>query len=473
VSDKRITDLRPVLNRVLAAWLFGASWLALTSGATLTRFARQIGLTEMGFGVLAAIPFLAAFVQLPATWFVERYGHRKAVFLTVNLAHRFIWLLIALIPWVLPAGWRGAALVGLMFLASALNEASGPSWYGWLSDLVPARIRGRYTSRRSQAGQLVGLTLTVLAGLALDWADRGGVAVLLRTLSVLLAGGAVLGMVDIAFFFSVPDPGGHAHRPETRMRDLVGSALRDRSFRHYLGFIAAIVFGTSYVGQFSWLYAYDVLKLSNTQANLMLTALPQVVGMLGMLFWGRMIDRLGRKPVAMLAGLCVVPGAAFWILVRPGALFPGYVGILAIAFAWPGVDLASYNILLGLVDRRRAGRSNLAYVAVASVVSATAGTLSGLGAGALARSLRDWHGSLLGLPLTYHAILFLIAGVFRLTALWFLRGVEDRRAFSARAAAATMAASLYSNVQAVFVVPARAALRWTYKLAHLRPGRRR
>ena len=34
--------------------------MALTGGATLTRYAKQVGLGEFGFGILAAIPFLAA-----------------------------------------------------------------------------------------------------------------------------------------------------------------------------------------------------------------------------------------------------------------------------------------------------------------------------------------------------------------------------------------------------------------------------
>ena len=158
---------------------------------------------------------------------------------------------------------------------------------------------------------------------------------------------------------------------------------------------------------------HDVCKASNTQANLMLITGPQLVALFSIPFWGRMIDRLGRKPVAMIAGVCVLHGSAVWVLVTQHHWVVGYVGVLAASFAWPGVDLASYNILLGLVGRSQGARRNTTYVAINSVVVALSGTLSGLFGGVLASRLHDWQGSLFGMPLTYHGILFLMSGVFR------------------------------------------------------------
>ena len=446
---------REVLRRILVAWIFGATWQSITTGATLTRYAKSLHVTEFGFGILAAIPFIAAFAQLPASFLVERYGHRKRVFLVANLIHRFFWLVIAAIPWLVSVDQRPLGLITLMLVSSLSQHTTAPAWYSWLSDIVPARIRGRYLSRRTQAGQIVSLVLTVAVGVALDWAEGISGLALSRVLSVLLAMAAVCGLVDILFFVRIPDHGGHERNQHYGWRNLFVEPLRNRSFRRYLGFTAMMTFSIGYVGQFSWLYAFDVANMSNVQANFLLMTCPMVLAMFGVSFWGRMIDRLGRKPVAMIATAFVIQGGVLWIVIREGSIMPAYLGILVAAFAWPGVELASYNILLGLVRQEKGGGRNTAYVALNSVVVATAGTASGLFGGVLASWLKDWHGDFLGLPMTYHCILFLMSMFFRFFALLCLRGIEDPRAFTARQAISYMAADMHSNIQNALMVPVR------------------
>lgn len=464
VDDESDFGRREVLRRILVAWIFGASWQAITTGATLTRYAKSLHVSEFGFGILAAIPFLAAFAQLPASFLVERYGHRKRIFMVANLIHRFLWLVIAAIPWLVSAGHGPMGLITLMLVSAAAQHTTAPAWYSWLSDIVPSRIRGRYLSRRTQAGQLVSLVLTVTVGVALDWAEGISGVALSRMLSLLLAVAAVCGIADILFFVRIPDFGGHEKNQHYGWKQLFVEPLRNRSFRRYLGFTAMLTFSVGYIGQFSWLYAFDVANMSNIRANFLLMTCPMLVAMFAVPFWGRMIDRLGRKPVAMIATTFVIHGGILWVVIREGSVMPAYLGILVAAFAWPGVELASYNILLGLVRQEKGGGRNTAYVALNSVVVATAGTLSGLFGGLLAGWLKDWRGDFLGLPMTYHCILFLMSMFFRIFALLSLRGIEDPRAFTARQAISYMAADMYSNVQNTLMLPVRLAGRWSYKV---------
>ena len=41
----------------MVAWIFGAAWLYLTTGAVFTRFAKLLNMPAFGYGVLAALPF--------------------------------------------------------------------------------------------------------------------------------------------------------------------------------------------------------------------------------------------------------------------------------------------------------------------------------------------------------------------------------------------------------------------------------
>jgi MFS family permease len=465
-AAERTATLRRSLRLVMLAWVFGAAWVYMTTGATLTRYAQLLQLPKFGFGLLAAMPFAAALFQLPASYFLERFGFRKRFFLLFNIVHRLLWVAVAAVPWVIPDAWWWPGLLVLFGVSSILGQLATPAWVSWMADLVPSRMRGRYFSRRIQLGQLVGLCITVAIGYMLDRANLVGPEMLLKTISVALVAASILGTIDICCFFGVTDPPLKID-PHLSVWDLIRQPLADRSFRRFLAFTATLTLGTGFVGQFCWLYVFEVVGMSNMRANVMLLVMPLLVNMVAYPFWGRLIDRLGRKPVLIISGLLIVHGGASWIFVTPLNWVWGYLGVIIATAAWPGVELGTFNFILGMTQSRSGRRLRSAYIAVNSVVSATAGILSGLLGGALAEAMGDWSGVLLGWPLTYHGVLFIISGALRLAALGWLFGLEDTRAYTTRAALRYMGTSIYSNLQQAVFVPGRLLLqlsRWTYEI---------
>jgi MFS family permease len=228
----------------------------------------------------------------------------------------------------------------------------------------------------------------------------------------------------------------------------------------------------AFIGQFVWLYLFDELRLNHTAANVMLVALPLVVWYFAVPVWGRLQDRLGCKPTLEIAGLMVVPGAIWWILVTPEHWWLGYIGVLTSIVGWAGVELGNYNILLGMGASRKGQRQGSAFLAVNGVVVAAAGAVSGLTAGAAAKLLGDWEGSLLGQRLTYHGVLFLVSGALRFGALFWLIGMREPQAHSTRAAVRYIAVNIYSNVRQNLFMPVRRMMRLG-RLAYVLSRRRR
>ena len=461
-------SLRHSLHLVTVAWVFGAVWLYISTGAALTRYAQLLHLPKFGFGLLAALPFAGALMQLPTSLFIERFGRHKAIFITAGIIHRALWAAIALVPWLLPAAWGWPAFLVLFFVTGAVGHMSTPIWISWMADLVPARLRGRYFSRRIQIGQFVGLFVTLFMGMILDRAGHVGASAMLLTISVLFGISAVCGVVDFSFFTGVQPPAAHTMTPELSLWRMIRQPLADRNFRRFVGFTATLTFATGYVGQFVWLYLFDVAKMTNTHATTLLVVIPLMITLLSYPMWGRLIDRLGRKPVLVVAGILIIHGGAAWIFVTPEHWIPGYIAVVVATIAWPGVDLANFNILLGISEPTRgARRYGSAYVAVNSLVVAVAGILSGLFAGVIAQWLGDWKGSLFGWPLTYHGVLLLISAALRLAALLWLFGLEDKHALRTREALGYMGVEMYSTLQQAVFMPGRLLLRlgrWTYKL---------
>ena len=449
----------------MVAWIFGAVWLYLTTGAVFTRFTKLLNMPAFGYGVLAALPFGVSLAQLPVSYFITRYGHRKSFFITIGVIHRALWIPIAAIPWILPSGWQWQGLLLLFALMWLAGQSTTPIWVSWMADLVPSRIRGRYFTRRGQLGQMIGVIVTLLMGSALDHAAP---ALLLQIVCLALGLSGLFGLVDFLFFIQVPDVQQVKPNPDVRIWTLLREPLRDRNFLRFLGFTTTLTFAVGFIGQFAWLFVFDVAHLSNTQANAMMVVMPLGIFMGSGPMWGRLLDKFGRKPVLILAGLLIVPGTLGWIFISRDHWVWGYLLVVLSTAAWPGIEAGNFNVLMNLSDAGGTGRaSGSAYVAINSAACAITGVLSGLFGGAVAQALGDWHVPIGRYELTYHGVLFIISSVLRLAAVGWLLGFVDHRSATPRTALRYLGTNLYSNLQQAVFIPGRLLQqlsRWTYQV---------
>ena len=267
------SETRRSMNMIIGAWVFGSAWMYITTGAALTRYAKLMGLPAFGFGLLAALPFAGALLQLPSSYCVARYGGRKSLLLVAGFIRRALWFAVAAVPYVLPRSWWWPTLLGCLTLSSFAGHAATPPVLSWFADTVPARVRGRYFSRRLQVGQFVGLATTLAVGYVLDQVGALDETGLRRTIAATFVIAGIAGVLDFVVLIFVPDA---KHRPDPSLSlwGMLRGPLRDRSFRCYLGYNATMMLALGYVGQFIWLYVFDVVGLNNTHANLMLVAVP-------------------------------------------------------------------------------------------------------------------------------------------------------------------------------------------------------
>ncbi len=452
-------QLRRSMMLLISAWGFGAAWMYATTGAVQTEFAKSIGLSNFGFGVLAALPFASAFLQLPASVMIERLGHRKLILMLAVIPSRLLWLLLAVLPWALPASWWTQGMLIIVGVALALGQFGVPAWLGWVASWVPARVRGRFNAQRMMVGQICGVFVAVAVGYALDRGANWGAERMRVVLGVVYAFAAVVGVIDLLLHMPVPNTP-ETTKPHLKMGTILLQPLRDANFRKFLGFTATFTFSVGYVGQFVNLYVRDVaLQYVENRflvMNTMLVAIPILVSVFGYKIWGRLIDRLGNRPVLIISVTMMVHGAISWMFITPTHWWFGYATITVAMLGWPGILLAQFNVLLSMSENRGDSHAGTAYVAVNSVVVAIAGTLSGLFGGVIAEQLGDdWQMVIGGLPITYHGVLFMISGGLRLLSLLWLIGLEEPTAHSARGALRYMAGELYSNVQAFVFMSSR------------------
>ena len=470
----RRARLRGDLRAVTLSWSLGYFWLFVITGAAMNKFARGVGMPDYGFGILAAMPHLATLFQLPGSYLVERYRKRRQLFIVAMTISRISWVAMAMIPWILPDARQmwWLLVVGATLLAWSSHHLATPAWTAWMADLVPSRLRGRFFGACQRYAQPVVIVGALGVGYGIDLADAcPDATVLLRVTSSMLAMGGLVGALGIGLYRRVEDSPRDTSQPLDWLESM-WRPLGDRNFRRYLGLNFTFVLAVGFLGQYIWVFLFDVGLMKAWMANLLLVVVPRFVHMYSYGAWGRQIDRLGRRPVAIVAVLLMLVGPIGWFMVGqqdPTTRWIGVCVVMVAAFSFSGFEIANLNMLLAITESRNGAGGGSAYVAVNGLAIAAGGVLSGMIGWAVAKWCYsiEWTIPIVGWAFTYHGLLLAISWVLRVAMLPWLFALREPASTQTSTAIRYMSANVYSNVRQAVLTPTRVVgrlRRWTYRV---------
>ncbi len=424
------TESSPSLSRLeIARGLRWANWdavfftlyVALTTGAFQIGLARLLGANDLWIGIITSVPSLAGALQILTAYFADTSPSRKALVLRFAFYSRLPFILIALLPLMSDALPRLQLFAGLLILSAILGSFAGPAYLAWLSDLVPPDHRGRYFGRRNM---ILGL---VSAGSALPPALFVDQAVQYKRFAPEVAFAVLYGLGVLFLFASLlalrkmPEP----LRQPKEARGLKGlwqfyrEPFRTPNFRLLVGFNTFLVFGQMFAGQFFTVYMLEQIRMPYlwVQVTALVAALFSSVAMP---LWGYLADKFGNKPLLTLSmwGVTFLPFA--WFLTDPDRYVWSVGVILAIqvfaGFLWAGVGLNQFNLNVAVApaDQRAV------YMGALSAIVSLIGGVSAFAGGAFMEALKPFVAD----PARFF-VLFGCASVFRLIAIFWLRGIRE------------------------------------------------
>ena len=349
---------------------------ALTTGVFLVGFAVALGASNFAIGVLAAIPFLAQLLQIPAVALIERWRSRRGISVWASGIGRCFLLASAAAPLLGPDLGVMLLIAGLA-VHQATAAISGCAWNSWMRDLVPPTEYGRFFGRRTAATTAVSIVMAFLGGFAVDAWKKYLPGDPSLGYSCLFAVSALIGLFGVYLLRITPE------RPMPRVQ-LIAAPFRDGNFRRLILFLSSWNFAVNLAAPFFTVYMLKTLGYDMT-VIIALTIISQLSNLAALGIWGTLIDRFSNKAVlgisAPLFLACILtwtftgmPWAQAIMLYLLGAIH------VLMGLSTAGVALASGNIAMKLSPEGQA----TAYLAANSVVTASfaaaAPILGGIGA---------------------------------------------------------------------------------------------
>ena len=346
--DREVT-LKKVQREAISSGLTST----VTTGAILGAFAVHMGASNLAIGLLAAAPFLAQLLQLPAVLMIERFRRRRGLAVWSSVVGRAAFAGMAVVAFLPSTGIGVTSLVVMQFIYCGMGAIGGCAWNAWLRDLVPDRRLGEVVARRTRYGAIVGLCAGLVAAVALDWA-QGNASRVSATYAVLYGAAFLAGMVSAVLVSRIPEPV-MAPAPVVKLAPLLRAPLRDKNFRRTTMFLGSWQFAVNLAAPFFTVYLLRQLNLEITLV-MILSAVSQLANIFTLRLWGTLTDRFSNKSVLGIAAplfLICIAGFTVASQLKPGWMLIGYLGILhaAMGIASAGVTLATANIVLKLSPR--------------------------------------------------------------------------------------------------------------------------
>lgn len=380
--------------------------LTLTSGAFLAGFASYLGSGDSFNGIIGAIPVLVGIVQLVSPIIFEKMEKRKWLVVLLNLMHRLLLGFMVFIPFIAKGQTARLALVAVIYLISymAVSFAS-PASAGWLIDLTPDSIRGRYLSIRESYAFGAATVLALITGRVLDifkdgGNEYGGFIVMFGFIFVLALGNFV--MMSL-----MKEPPVKRNKSELSLRKIITIPLKDLRFRKIVILFIFWNIGLQIAAPFFAVYMVTGLKLNYTYI--------MAVGMLGNLtntllvrLWGKMADRKSWLFVINLSILILAFTHFSWFFVNKSTALV-LVPLLHITggIAWAGIGISTFNIQF--IYSPEEGRT--VYIGFNAALGGLVGFLSTLAGSLLVLVFEYYKVSFYGFTIGNMQIIFALSGI--------------------------------------------------------------
>ena len=364
------------LKQIIRNGIANQAMGTLIGGVFLVAYALKLGASNFTIGLLAALPPLIQVLQIPSIYLIEKIRKRKLICVVSCLISRFCLLIMAGVPLII-SGEGGLAFLFIgLFFHTAFAALSGCSWNTWMRDLIPENILGSFFSKRMAISMTLGIVLSFLAGLYLDYMPKYFGENEIYGYALLFAAGFLLGMVETFFLARIPEPTMAPVQEKRNFLKVLGQPFKDTTFRQLIIFLGSWNFAVNLAVPFFTVYMLKRLGLSMSVV-IGLAIITQIFSVMFFKIWGKFSDRFSNKSVLRVCGplymFCILAWAFTTMPEKYFLTYPLLVIIhIFMGISTAGINLASGNIGLKLAPKGQA----TAYLAANNLINSIAASIA-------------------------------------------------------------------------------------------------
>lgn len=338
LSMKQSTHRKTSTNRrnlSIATWegVPSVIFQILLQGQFLTGFVLYLGATSGQLGFILAITTFVNIGQLFVAFYIQKIRSRKWAFVAFGTIQRILWGATGLVPFLFPERYWVTAFLVFYITAFLFNTFVAMLWNSLISDLVPARVRGRYFGIRNTIINALGTLFMYMGGVMLDHYP-GGQGFLYLYIAAWVC---ILG--NIVMFFFYPDLP-FERSEENKFMPMLRKPLLDKSFMKSTGFIAGFMFLQYLVVP---MYSYVMLELLNMNyQTISLLNVTQTLCMMASFYvWGSLNARFSNRRLLLSTMPMIAAAILAWGLLSFIPMLP----VLFVAHAVLGIGIGGFNQL--------------------------------------------------------------------------------------------------------------------------------
>ncbi|MEG4506330.1 MFS transporter [Microcoleus sp. F6_B4] len=377
-------DVRSTLKASTLDGVFASVFESATAGVLLSNFLLQLGASSVAIGIFSAIPMVVNLLQPLGAYFADRTTSRYCYNLGIFGMSRLLWLVLAVaIVWGSQHADSHQLLLwtlATVLAASVLGAFASANWFSWLAAVVPHRLRGRYFGFRNSATSLMSLLAVPLMGWSVStWGADPilgyGVVLLVGVLAGMISLGCQSFMVDVNPQVYKKDAKSDrlTEKKEKQITDFVPSVLKDYNFLMFILYFSIWTFAVNLCAPFFNIYLLKELSLDVSLVTIY-GSLSSGANLLLLMFWGKLADRLGNRPLLIAVGLVVAITPLLWL---GTGNYPFAVWVwLPLLHMLGGTTLGAIGLCTNNIQMEIASiEQPSTYFAIAAAVSGVAGAL--------------------------------------------------------------------------------------------------
>ena len=414
------TKRRAGILASLEEGIFAQIWIVPTSGKFLIDLVLLFGAASIHLGIINAIPFLAAPVQLIGAYLITRSGSRKAVLIPAAAVSRQLWWFVLLLVFLpLDSSYKLWIFIAIYIVMSLAGQISGNAWLSWLGDLLPDNIRGRVISTRNGILIIVGMVADFIFSQIRETLGKRSHNLYLF---ICLGIASFAGLKTLLAFKNHWEPP-FTPSPVPRLRGILKDIFQLKSIRRLI--IALMMWNIAIGVATSFWTPHMMLNLKMSFTTIFLYSSVVMIFHIIMSrgIWGPVIDRAGTVAVVSFCALLISFIPIIWLFISADNITPLWFEAVLNGLTWSGFNIAIFNLPFFILPKKN--RSY--YFAFLSALSGLALGVGALTGGVIAQILEPMHIEILGMTYINYHVTFLLSAILRGICVFQLRKIPDAR----------------------------------------------